>query len=142
MLRFSNFRLSAGERFPCTQWTRSTQVKPEGSGVGLEPWKPELSLKNTLDSGWGTHTWRITALGGGWDTGCPGMPGPEMTAQGPSWEPGLPPSCCPLAFGNAFVQTAACLFCPSEGPTEVRDVAELQGAKGSAGYQHESSRWA
>lgn len=54
------------------------------------PRSPEPPLKNLLDPGWGIHTWRTTALGGGWDTGCPRRPGTEMTArEGPSSEPSL-----------------------------------------------------
>lgn len=68
--------------------------KTVGSGVGLELHKPWPPLKKLLDLGWETHTWRITALGGGWDTDCPRGPGMEMIAKGgresPSWEPKLP----------------------------------------------------
>ena len=63
------------------------KFKPEGNEVALEPWKPEPPLKNTLDPGCGTHTWRINALAGGWDTGCPGRAGTEMTTQEASREP-------------------------------------------------------
>ena len=69
------------------------KFKPEGNEVALEPWKPEPPLKNTLDPGCGTHTWRINALAGGWDTGCPGRAGTEMTTQEASREPSLPSSC-------------------------------------------------
>lgn len=41
---------------------RALKFKPEGSGVGLEPWKPGPPPKDTLDPGWRTHTPRGALL--------------------------------------------------------------------------------
>lgn len=56
---------------------RASMCKTVGSGVGLGLHKPWPLLKKLLDLGWGMHTWRITALGGGGDTDCPKWPGTD-----------------------------------------------------------------